>query len=103
VTQSGAERRKKKCPGNILTRSRAGQGKESYFNIVDRKKKFPYVGITIQNPPIPKTRKRALVTNTLALKKQKPEPSPINVCQPIPNPPLTTTIQMENLHCLVKK
>jgi hypothetical protein len=41
------------------------------------------------------------VFNTL--KKQKPEPSPINVCQPIPNPPLTTTIQMENLHCLVKK
>ena len=69
VTQSGAERRKKKCPGNILTRSRAGQGKESYFNIVDRKKKFPYVGITIQNPAIPKTRKRALVTNTLAYSK----------------------------------
>ena len=41
------------------------------------------------------------VFNTL--KKQEPEPSPINVCQPIPNPPLTTTIQMENLHCLVKK
>jgi hypothetical protein len=67
--QCDTERRKKKCPGNILTRSRAGQGKESYFNIVDRKKKFPYVGITIQNPAIPKTRKRALVTNTLAYSK----------------------------------
>ena len=37
------------------------------------------------------------VYNTL--KKQEPEPSLINVCQPIPNP----LIQMQNLHCLVKK
>jgi len=46
--RSGAEKEKMSrehfIPINdvILTRSRAGQGKESYVNIVDRKKKFPY-------------------------------------------------------------
>jgi len=140
--RSGAEKEKMSrehfIPINdvILTRSRAGRGKESYFNIVDRKKKFPYhqdkwlkqiffIIPTLWNRNYytessnTKNKEKSIgdkhsslqqnivfyrhkkVFNTL--KKQEPEPSPINVCQPIPNPPLTTTIQMENLHCLVKK